>query len=71
GGLGRSCLVATCLLLDPSNAASAWQAIRSLRGIKRPWSSQIINQYNYPHEFRDKLTAHLSSRDSLPNSVAR
>ncbi|XP_032962762.1 cyclin-dependent kinase inhibitor 3 isoform X3 [Rhinolophus ferrumequinum] len=59
GGVGRSCLV------------SPQQAIDSLRDLRGSGAIQTIKQYNYLHEFRDKLAAHLSSRDSLSRSVSR
>ncbi|XP_034849265.1 cyclin-dependent kinase inhibitor 3 isoform X2 [Mirounga angustirostris] len=71
GGLGRSCLVAACLLLYLSDTVSPQQAIDSLRDLRGSGAIQTIKQYNYLHEFRDKLAAHLSSRDSLSRSVSR
>ncbi|XP_020938951.1 cyclin-dependent kinase inhibitor 3 isoform X4 [Sus scrofa] len=71
GGLGRSCLVAACLLLYLSDTVSPQQAIDSLRDLRGSGAIQTIKQYNYLHEFRDKLAAHLSSRESLSRSVSR
>ncbi|XP_037011711.2 cyclin-dependent kinase inhibitor 3 isoform X2 [Artibeus jamaicensis] len=71
GGIGRSCLVAACLLLYLSDTVSPQQAIDSLRDLRGSGAIQTIKQYNYLHEFRDKLAAHLSSRDSLSRSVSR
>uniref|UniRef100_A0A8C5W563 Cyclin-dependent kinase inhibitor 3 n=1 Tax=Microcebus murinus TaxID=30608 RepID=A0A8C5W563_MICMU len=71
GGLGRSCLVAACLLLYLSDMVSPQQAIDSLRDVRGSGAIQTIKQYNYLHEFRDKLAAHLLSRDSLSRSVSR
>ncbi|XP_026921542.1 cyclin-dependent kinase inhibitor 3 isoform X4 [Acinonyx jubatus] len=71
GGLGRSCLVAACLLLYLSDTVSPEQAIDSLRDLRGSGAIQTIKQYNYLHEFRDKLAAHLSSRDSLSRSISR
>ncbi|XP_036055347.1 cyclin-dependent kinase inhibitor 3 isoform X2 [Onychomys torridus] len=71
GGLGRSCLVAACLLLYLSDSVSPQQAIDSLRDLRGSGAIQTIKQYNYLHEFRDKLAAYLSSRDSLSRSVSR
>ncbi|XP_060246665.1 cyclin-dependent kinase inhibitor 3 isoform X2 [Meriones unguiculatus] len=70
GGLGRSCLAA-CLLLYLSDSVSPQQAIDSLRDVRGSGAIQTIKQYNYLHEFRDKLAAYLSSRDSLSRSVSR
>ncbi|XP_059551466.1 cyclin-dependent kinase inhibitor 3 isoform X4 [Myotis daubentonii] len=71
GGIGRSCLVAACLLLYLSDTVSPQQAIDSLRDLRGSGAIQTIKQYNYLHDFRDKLAAHLSSRDSLSRSVSR
>ncbi|XP_012415478.1 cyclin-dependent kinase inhibitor 3 [Trichechus manatus latirostris] len=71
GGLGRSCLVAACLLLYLSDTVSPQQAIDSLRDLRGSGAIQTIKQYNYLHEFRDKLAAHLSSREALSRSVSR
>ncbi|XP_066886773.1 cyclin-dependent kinase inhibitor 3 isoform X2 [Kogia breviceps] len=71
GGLGRSCLVAACLLLYLSDTVSPQQAIDSLRDLRGSGAIQTIKQYNYLHEFREKLAAHLSSRESLSRSVSR
>nr|XP_020017612.1 cyclin-dependent kinase inhibitor 3 [Castor canadensis] len=71
GGLGRSCLVAACLLLYLSDTVSPQQAIDSLRDVRGSGAIQTIKQYNYLHEFRDKLASYLSSRDSLSRSVSR
>ncbi|KAM9068423.1 cyclin-dependent kinase inhibitor 3 isoform X2 [Macrotis lagotis] len=70
GGLGRSCLAA-CLLLYLSDTVSPQQAIDSLRDLRGSGAIQTIKQYNYLHDFRDKLAAHLSTRDSVSRSVSR
>uniref|UniRef100_A0ABI7Z0B8 Cyclin-dependent kinase inhibitor 3 n=1 Tax=Felis catus TaxID=9685 RepID=A0ABI7Z0B8_FELCA len=57
GGLGRSCLVAACLLLYLSDTVSPEQAIDSLRDLRGSGAIQTVKQYNYLHEFRDKLAA--------------
>ncbi|XP_048204494.1 cyclin-dependent kinase inhibitor 3-like [Perognathus longimembris pacificus] len=71
GGLERSCLVAACLLLDLSDTVSPPQDIDSLRDVRGSGAIQTIKQYNYLHEFRDKLASYLSSRDTLSRSVSR
>ncbi|XP_058422931.1 cyclin-dependent kinase inhibitor 3 isoform X3 [Diceros bicornis minor] len=71
GGLGRSCLVAACLLLYLSDTVSPQQAIDSLRDLRGSGAIQTIKQYNYLHEFREKQAAYLSSRDSRSRSVSR
>uniref|UniRef100_A0A8C8Z257 protein-tyrosine-phosphatase n=1 Tax=Prolemur simus TaxID=1328070 RepID=A0A8C8Z257_PROSS len=63
--------VAACLLLYLSDTVSPQQAIDSLRDLRGSGAIQTIKQYNYLHEFRDKLAAHLLSRDSLSRSISR
>ncbi|XP_043344160.1 cyclin-dependent kinase inhibitor 3-like [Cervus canadensis] len=71
GGLGRSCLVAAHLPLYLSDTESPQQAINSLMDMRVSGAIQTIKQYNYLHEFQDKLAVYLSSRDSLSRSVSR
>ncbi|XP_038072264.1 cyclin-dependent kinase inhibitor 3-like [Patiria miniata] len=52
GGLGRSCLVASCLLLqlDPGmDSETAIQRVRELRGHK---AIETVKQYNFINDFR-------------------
>ncbi|XP_022089122.1 cyclin-dependent kinase inhibitor 3-like isoform X2 [Acanthaster planci] len=52
GGLGRSCLVAACLLLqlDPGlDSETAIQKVRELRGHK---AIETVKQYNFINDFR-------------------
>ncbi|KAB0366039.1 hypothetical protein FD754_010195 [Muntiacus muntjak] len=71
GGLGRFCLIAARLPLYLSDTESPQQAINSLRDLRGSGAIQTIKQYNYLHEFQDKLAVHLSSRDSLSRSISR
>ncbi|KAM6311313.1 cyclin-dependent kinase inhibitor 3 [Aegotheles albertisi] len=71
GGLGRSCLVAACLLLQLSDALAPQQAIDSLRSLRGSGAIQTIKQYNYLHDFRENLAAHLATKDTRLRSVSR
>ncbi|KAK4821860.1 hypothetical protein QYF61_004337 [Mycteria americana] len=84
GGLGRSCLIAACLLLWLSDALAPQQAIDSLRNLRGSGAIQTIKyralitnlvvlfqQYNYLHDFRENLAAHLATKDTILRSVSR
>ncbi|XP_021258814.1 cyclin-dependent kinase inhibitor 3 isoform X2 [Numida meleagris] len=70
GGLGRSCLTA-CLLLRLSDVLTPQQAIDSLRDLRGSGAIQTIKQYNYIHEFRENVAAHLAAQDAVLRSVSR
>uniref|UniRef100_A0A4X2KHY9 protein-tyrosine-phosphatase n=1 Tax=Vombatus ursinus TaxID=29139 RepID=A0A4X2KHY9_VOMUR len=59
--VGLCYLSATCLPLYLSDTVSS----------QGSGAIQTIKQYNYLHDFRDKLSAHLSTRDSVSRSVSR
>ncbi|XP_075282646.1 cyclin-dependent kinase inhibitor 3 isoform X2 [Opisthocomus hoazin] len=71
GGLGRSCLIAACLLLQLSDTLVPQQVIDSLRSLRGSGAIQTIKQYNYLHDFREKLAAHLATKDTALRSVSR
>ncbi|NXQ88770.1 CDKN3 inhibitor, partial [Nyctibius grandis] len=71
GGLGRSCLIAACLLLQLSDTLAPQQAIDSLRNLRGSGAIQTIKQYNYLHDFRDNLAAHLATKATALRSVSR
>uniref|UniRef100_A0A8C6J061 Cyclin-dependent kinase inhibitor 3 n=2 Tax=Melopsittacus undulatus TaxID=13146 RepID=A0A8C6J061_MELUD len=70
-GLGRSCLIAACLLLQLSDALAPQQVIDSLRNLRGSGAIQTIKQYNYLHDFRENLAAHLVTKSTTPRSVSR
>ncbi|XP_047921957.2 cyclin-dependent kinase inhibitor 3 isoform X1 [Anser cygnoides] len=76
GGLGRSCLIAACLLLQLSDALAPQQAIDSLRNLRGSGAIQTVKvtrlqqQYNYIHDFRENVAAHLARKDSLQIGIA-
>ncbi|XP_061469299.1 cyclin-dependent kinase inhibitor 3 [Rhineura floridana] len=71
GGLGRSCLIAACLLLQISDTIVPQQAIDSLRDLRGSGAIQTIKQYNYLHDFQDTLAVHLTTEGATARSVSR
>uniref|UniRef100_A0A8C6U0K1 Cyclin-dependent kinase inhibitor 3 n=1 Tax=Neogobius melanostomus TaxID=47308 RepID=A0A8C6U0K1_9GOBI len=63
GGLGRSGLIAACLLLQLSLTMTPNKAIEILREHRGGGAIQTVRQYNFLHEFRDKLTLYQETRD--------
>ncbi|XP_031165757.1 cyclin-dependent kinase inhibitor 3 isoform X1 [Sander lucioperca] len=61
GGLGRSGLVAACLLLQLSLTMTANKAIEILREHRGGGAIQTVKQYNFLHEFREKYKAYQDS----------
>ncbi|XP_069016565.1 cyclin-dependent kinase inhibitor 3 [Embiotoca jacksoni] len=72
GGLGRSALIAACLLLLLSVTMTPNKAIEILREHRGGGAIQTVKQYNFLHEFRERLVAYKESRDvSTERSVSR
>ncbi|XP_056282858.1 cyclin-dependent kinase inhibitor 3 [Pseudoliparis swirei] len=72
GGLGRSGLIAACLLLLLSLTMTANKAIEILREHRGGGAIQTVKQYNFLHEFREKYATYLESREaSIERSVSR
>ncbi|NXP51822.1 CDKN3 inhibitor, partial [Heliornis fulica] len=71
GGLGRSCLIAACLLLQLSDALTPQQVIDNLRNLRGSGAIQTIKQYNYLHDFRENLAAYLTSKGAVLRSVSQ
>ncbi|KAF6724043.1 Cyclin-dependent kinase inhibitor 3 [Oryzias melastigma] len=57
GGLGRSALIAACLLLRLSVTMTAGKAMELLRELRGRGAIQTVKQYNFLHEFREKVAA--------------
>ncbi|NXK57349.1 CDKN3 inhibitor, partial [Chauna torquata] len=66
-----SLTVAACLLLQLSDALAPQQAIDSLRNLRGSGAIQTIKQYNYIHDFRENVAAHLATKDTVIRSVSR
>ncbi|KAE8290242.1 Cyclin-dependent kinase inhibitor 3 [Larimichthys crocea] len=72
GGLGRSGLIAACLLLQLSVTMTANKAIEILREHRGGGAIQTVKQYNFLHEFRERYAAYQESREaSTERSVSR
>uniref|UniRef100_A0A3P8VAQ2 Cyclin-dependent kinase inhibitor 3 n=1 Tax=Cynoglossus semilaevis TaxID=244447 RepID=A0A3P8VAQ2_CYNSE len=71
GGLGRSALIAACLLLRLSPSMTPSKAIDILKEY-RGGAIQTVKQYNFLQEFQEKYTAYQQSRDVFTErSVSR
>ncbi|KAM8833824.1 LOW QUALITY PROTEIN: cyclin-dependent kinase inhibitor 3 [Synchiropus picturatus] len=72
GGLGRSGLVAACLLIQLSPEMTAHKAIEFLREHRGRGAIQTVKQYNFLHEFREKFAAHQANTEAFTErSVSR
>ncbi|KAM3871051.1 cyclin-dependent kinase inhibitor 3 [Diretmus argenteus] len=72
GGLGRSGLIAACLLLQLSVTMTANNAIDILRELRGGGAIQTVKQYNFLHEFRERYRAYQESRAaSTERAVSR
>ncbi|XP_078724048.1 cyclin-dependent kinase inhibitor 3 [Lampetra fluviatilis] len=70
GGLGRSCLLAACFLLRISESLSPKDAIAALRELRGRAAIQTVQQYNFLHDFRELLEAHVTARMEQAESRA-
>ncbi|POI24580.1 hypothetical protein CIB84_011670 [Bambusicola thoracicus] len=80
-----SLTVAACLLLQLSDVVTPQQAIDSLKDLRgsraiqtiKKYTALITNvtvlfqQYNYIHDFRENVAAHLATQDTVQRSVSR
>ncbi|XP_017537913.1 cyclin-dependent kinase inhibitor 3 isoform X1 [Pygocentrus nattereri] len=72
GGLGRSGLIAACLLLHLSVSMTPSKAIDILRELRGSGAIQTVKQYNFLHEFREKLAAYQETKGTVSErSVSR
>uniref|UniRef100_UPI00398E3256 cyclin-dependent kinase inhibitor 3 isoform X2 n=1 Tax=Pristiophorus japonicus TaxID=55135 RepID=UPI00398E3256 len=72
GGLGCSCLIAACLLLQLSDTMLAEEAIDLLRELRGAGAIQTVKQYNYLHDFRDNVATYLATKEVFAaRSVSR
>ncbi|XP_062325150.1 cyclin-dependent kinase inhibitor 3 isoform X2 [Osmerus eperlanus] len=62
GGLGRSGLIAVCLLLQLSVTMTPNKAIEILREHRGSGAIQTVKQYNFLHEFRERVSAYQESK---------
>ncbi|XP_046337509.1 cyclin-dependent kinase inhibitor 3-like [Haliotis rufescens] len=62
GGLGRSCLVAVCLMMVMDESISPEDAIDKARQLRGAAAIQSVKQYNFINDFR-KLQAEVETED--------
>ncbi|XP_066534990.1 cyclin-dependent kinase inhibitor 3 isoform X2 [Hoplias malabaricus] len=71
GGLGRSGLIAACLLLHLSGSMTPSKAIEILRELRGSRAIQTV-KYNFLHEFQEKFAAYQETKGKvLERSVSR
>ncbi|XP_068110822.1 cyclin-dependent kinase inhibitor 3 [Hyperolius riggenbachi] len=71
GGLGRSCLIAACLLMHLNESVTSQEAISLVRAVRGPGAIQTIKQYNFINEFRENVTTCPSSSDENNRALSR
>ncbi|KAG7466160.1 hypothetical protein MATL_G00161850 [Megalops atlanticus] len=72
GGLGRSGLMAACLLLKLSVTMTPDKAIDILQQLRGGGAIQTVKQYNFLHEFRERYAAYQEVREaSTERSLSR
>ncbi|XP_063040411.1 cyclin-dependent kinase inhibitor 3 isoform X2 [Engraulis encrasicolus] len=71
GGLGRSALIAACLLLQLSVSMTPNKAIEILRELRGGGAIQTVKQYNFLHEFREKFAEYQETKAFSERSVSR
>ena len=58
GGLGRTGVVAACLLLSVDEHMTPEEAVDRLRALRGPRAIASVKQYNFVHEFRQLSKEH-------------
>ncbi|KAM9356379.1 cyclin-dependent kinase inhibitor 3 isoform 1-T3 [Pholidichthys leucotaenia] len=72
GGLGRSALIAACLLLQLSLTMTPNKAIEILQQYRGGGAIQTVRQYNFVQEFRENYAAYQEYKDACTErSVSR
>ncbi|XP_078001039.1 cyclin-dependent kinase inhibitor 3-like [Glandiceps talaboti] len=71
GGLGRSCLIAVCLMLLLDSNMEAEQAIQRIRELRGSGAIQTVKQYNFVNDFRKLLAEHEAKVDAVSRSLSR
>ncbi|KAM6913022.1 cyclin-dependent kinase inhibitor 3 [Xenentodon cancila] len=72
GGLGRSALIAACLLLLLSSSMTPSKAIEILREYRGVGAIQTVKQYNFLHDFRERYATYKDGREvSTERAVSR
>ncbi|KAG8561616.1 hypothetical protein GDO81_015414 [Engystomops pustulosus] len=71
GGLGRSCLIAACLLLWLDDGMIPDEAIQLVRASRGPGAIQTIKQYNFVNEFRENMSRSHPSFEETRRALPR
>jgi len=71
GGLGRSCVVAMCMMMDMDESLIPEDAFKKIRDLRGGGAIQSVKQYNFVNEFRDTLNRYTSDRGAEGGSVSR
>ncbi|XP_050405152.1 cyclin-dependent kinase inhibitor 3 [Patella vulgata] len=71
GGLGRSCLVAACLMMYLDETIKAEEAIKRVRDLQGTPAIQSVKQFNFVNDFRQMLQDYQQTEGSEQRSVSR
>ncbi|CAL1537573.1 unnamed protein product [Lymnaea stagnalis] len=71
GGLGRSCVVAACLMMVMNDSLAHDDVARKLKELRGNGAIQSIKQYNLVTEFRDLLIKHKENADAERQNLSR
>ncbi|XP_041351426.1 cyclin-dependent kinase inhibitor 3-like isoform X2 [Gigantopelta aegis] len=71
GGLGRSCIVAVCLLMMMDESLTANDAIEKVRDLRGHSAVQSVKQYNFVQDFRQLLAEYKKDEDNECRSLSR
>ncbi|CAN7998484.1 unnamed protein product [Ixodes hexagonus] len=63
GGLGRTGVVAACLLLNLDDSMTPEHAVRKVQELRGTRAIQTVKQYNFIHDFRNIRDVHLGASD--------
>ncbi|XP_078591597.1 cyclin-dependent kinase inhibitor 3-like [Branchiostoma floridae x Branchiostoma japonicum] len=64
GGLGRSCLVAACLMLYLDETADPQAALQRVQQVRGHGAVQTVRQYNFLNDFRKNLEEYEASDEA-------
>ncbi|XP_069806847.1 cyclin-dependent kinase inhibitor 3 isoform X2 [Dendropsophus ebraccatus] len=71
GGLGRSCLIAACLLLWLDEKMTHEEAIDLVRAARGPGAIQTVKQFNFVNEFHENVSRCQPPPEETRQSVSR
>ncbi|XP_070576947.1 cyclin-dependent kinase inhibitor 3-like [Ptychodera flava] len=71
GGLGRSCVVAVCLMLMMDENMEVEEAIQRVRTLRGSGAIQTVKQYNFVHDFRKIMKEYEATKEGQPRSLSR